>query len=93
MNYSISDTAEYGNYTRGPRLIDDSVRGRMRQILVEIQDGTFAKEWIAENKAGGKQLLALRGRSREHPIEQIGKRLRGMMSWLRGEQQEEAKAV
>lgn len=93
MNYSISDTAEYGNYTRGPRLIDASVRERMRQILVEIQDGTFAKEWIAENKAGGKQLLALRGRSREHPIEQIGKRLRGMMSWLRGEQQEEAKAV
>ncbi|MEX0821724.1 MAG: ketol-acid reductoisomerase [Rhodothermales bacterium] len=83
MNYSISDTAEFGNYTRGPRVIDASTKERMRAILGEVQDGTFAREWIAENEAGCKQLLELRRQSKEHPIEKIGRKLRSMMSWIR----------
>ena len=83
MRYTISDTAEYGDYTRGPRVIDDHVRENMRQILREIQDGTFAKEWILENQAGRPSFLALRRRNAEHPIEEVGAELRGMMSWLK----------
>jgi ketol-acid reductoisomerase len=89
MNYSISDTAEFGNHTRGPRIIDASTKQRMRDVLTEVQDGTFAKEWIAENEAGGEHLLELRQRSKEHPIEKIGRKLRGMMSWIRADQQKE----
>jgi ketol-acid reductoisomerase len=87
MRYTISDTAEYGDYTRGPRVIDDHVRQSMRQILREIQDGTFAKEWVLENQAGRPSFLALRRINAEHPIEAVGAELRAMMSWL----QEEAK--
>jgi ketol-acid reductoisomerase len=83
MRYTISDTAEYGDYTRGPRVIDDHVRENMRQILREIQDGTFAKEWILENGAGRPSFPALRPRNAEHPIEEVGAELRGMMSWLK----------
>jgi ketol-acid reductoisomerase len=83
MRYTISDTAEYGDYTRGPRVIDADVRESMRQILREIQDGTFAREWILENQAGRPQFLALRRMNAEHPIEQVGAELRGMMSWLK----------
>ncbi len=83
MNYSISDTAEYGNYTRGPRLIDDSTKARMRDILKEVQSGQFAHEWIEECEQGGNGLLELRRQSKEHPIEKIGKKLRSMMSWIR----------
>jgi len=83
MRYTISDTAEYGDYTRGPRVIDEHVRENMRQILREIQDGTFAKEWILENQAGRPSFLALRRRNAEHPIEEVGAELRGMMSWLK----------
>ena len=83
MRYTISDTAEYGDYTRGPRVIDEYVRENMRQILREIQDGTFAREWILENQAGRPQFLALRRMNAEHPIEQVGAELRGMMSWLK----------
>ena len=83
MNYSISDTAEYGNYTRGPRVITDAVRQEMRNILSEIQSGQFAREWIAECDAGWPNFEGLRKASREHPIENVGKKLRGMMSWLR----------
>ncbi len=82
MRYSVSDTAEYGDYTRGPRIIDDSVRVRMRQILKEIQDGSFAREWIAENDEGRARFLALREKETEHPIEKVGKDLRAMMSFL-----------
>ena len=82
MRYSISDTAEYGDYTRGPRVIDPSVKERMRTILTEIQSGEFAREWILENQAGRPHFLALRRQNAEHPVEQIGKEVRGMMSWL-----------
>ena len=82
MRYSISDTAEYGDYTRGPRVIDDHVRQTMRQILANIQSGAFAREWILENQAGRPSFLALRKQNAEHPIEKVGKELRSMMPWL-----------
>ena len=84
MRYSVSDTAEYGDYARGPRVIDDMVREEMEQILAEIQDGSFAKEWILENQAGRPVYNALKRMDEEHPIEEIGKELRKMMPWLKG---------
>lgn len=83
MNASISDTAEYGNHTRGPRVVDARVKEAMREVLAEVQSGAFAREWIAECEAGAGRLYALRERSGTHPIEQTGARLRGMMAWLR----------
>jgi len=83
MRYSVSDTAEYGDYTRGPRVIDDYVREEMEQILAEIQDGTFAREWILENQAGRPVYNAARRMEAEHEIEEVGARLRSMMSWLK----------
>ncbi len=85
MNYSISDTAEYGNYTRGPRLINEAVRAEMQRILKEIQDGTFAREWILENQARRPSMRMLRKASQEHLIEHVGKKLRSMMPWLKKE--------
>ncbi len=82
MRYSISDTAEYGDYTRGPRVIDDHVRQTLRQILANIQSGAFAREWILENQAGRPSFLALRKQNAEHPVETVGKELRAMMPWL-----------
>jgi len=82
MRYSVSDTAEYGDYTRGPRVIDDMVKDEMAQILAEIQDGTFAKEWILENQAGRPVYNALKRQDEEHLIEEVGKELRKMMPWL-----------
>ncbi|MBM3140116.1 MAG: ketol-acid reductoisomerase [Chloroflexi bacterium] len=82
MRYSISDTAEYGDYTRGPRVIDASVKARMQEILREIQDGRFAREWINENAVGRPHFSALRRINAEHPVEVIGKEVRGMMAWL-----------
>ena len=84
MRYSVSDTAEYGDYTRGPRVIDDMVKDEMAQILAEIQDGTFAKEWILENQVGRPVYNALKRMDAEHPIELIGEELRQMMPWLKG---------
>ena len=84
MRYSISDTAEYGDYTRGPRVIDETTREEMEQILAEIQDGSFAKEWILENQAGRPVFNALRRMNAEHPIEEVGGGLRQMMPWLKG---------
>ncbi len=83
MRYTISDTAEYGDYTRGPRVIDEHVRETMRTILGEIQDGSFAREWILENQAVRPGFLAQRRIEAEHPIEEVGAELRGMMSWLK----------
>ena len=83
MRYSISDTAEYGDYTRGPRIIDDATREEMEQILAEIQDGSFAKEWILENQAGRPVYNALKRMDEEHPIEAVGAELREMMPWLK----------
>ena len=82
MRYSVSDTAEYGDYSRGPRFISEDVRAEMRKILGEIQDGSFAREWILENQAGRPSFNAMRRRESEHRIEQVGKELRSMMSWL-----------
>ncbi|MCS7276672.1 MAG: ketol-acid reductoisomerase [Dehalococcoidia bacterium] len=84
MRYSISDTAEYGDYTRGPRIIDGRVRETMKQVLAEIQSGQFAREWVLENQAGRPVFLALRERDARHPIEEVGRRLRAMMPWLKG---------
>ncbi|MGB9711715.1 ketol-acid reductoisomerase [Dissulfurimicrobium hydrothermale] len=83
MRYSISDTAEYGDYTRGKRIITDETRKEMKKILDEIQSGQFAKEWMLENQVGRPVFNALRRRERGHLIEDIGARLRGMMSWLK----------
>ena len=82
MRYSISNTAEYGDYTRGPRIVTEQTRAEMKRILAEIQSGQFAREWILENKAGRPGFLATKRREREHPIEQVGKRLRGLMTWI-----------
>jgi len=83
MRYSISDTAEYGDYTRGPRVIDDMVKDEMAQILSEIQDGSFAKEWILENQVGRPVYNALKRMDEEHLVEVVGRELRAMMPWLK----------
>jgi len=83
MRHSISDTAEYGDYTRGPRIITDETRKEMRRILREIQTGAFAKEFILENQVGRPVFDKLREAERSHPIEEVGKTLRDMMSWIR----------
>ncbi len=82
MRYSVSDTAEYGDVSRGPRIITDTVRDSMRQILREIQDGTFADEWVAEDKAGRPNFAKLIEAGEQHPIEEVGRKLRGLMSWV-----------
>jgi ketol-acid reductoisomerase len=82
MRYSISDTAEYGDMTRGPRVITDETRAEMKRILSEIQTGRFAKEWISENQAGRPVFNALRRQGQEHPIEAVGAQLRAMMPWI-----------
>ncbi len=82
MRYSISNTAEYGDYTRGPRIVNEQTRAEMKKILAEIQSGQFAREWILENKAGRPGFLATKRRERQHPVEEVGKRLRGLMTWI-----------
>ena len=86
MRYSVSDTAEWGDYLSGPRVIDAGVRERMREILAEIRSGAFAREWIAEAEAGFPHFLALRREARAAKIEQVGRELRRMMPWLRSEE-------
>lgn len=89
MRYSISDTAEYGDYTAGPRVISDASKQAMKDVLHDIQDGTFAKDWLLENKAAGRaHFLAMRRQHAEHPIEEVGAKLRKMMSWLNEEKPE-----
>jgi ketol-acid reductoisomerase len=85
MRYSISDTAEYGDYTRGPRIVDQETRTEMRRILDEIQNGSFAKEWIGEADAGFPEFLRLRGEARTSQLEEVGRGLRRMMPWLESE--------
>ena len=82
MRYSVSDTAEYGDYSRGPVVVDESVKANMKKVLEGVQDGTFAREWIAENDEGRPRFNRLRKENAEHPIEAVGKELRGMMSFL-----------
>ena len=83
MRYSVSDTAEYGDYTRGHRIITEETREEMRQILYEVQSGEFAKEWILENQANRPVFNAMRRHEAAHPIEEVGKKLRAMMGWLK----------
>ncbi|MGH7128111.1 MAG: ketol-acid reductoisomerase, partial [Planctomycetaceae bacterium] len=79
---SVSNTAEFGDYTRGPRIVTEETRQEMRQILREVQSGQFAREWILENKAGQAMFQAYRRRDRSHLIEQVGRDLRRMMTWI-----------
>ncbi len=83
MRYSVSDTAEYGDYTRGPRVIDEHVREQMRGVLQEIQSGQFAREWMEENRSGRKKFLETRQAQQDQPIEEVGEKLRSMMSFLK----------
>ena len=82
MRYSISDTAEFGDLTRGPRIVNDATKAEMRQILSEIQSGAFAEEWVAESEAGRANFHALEAKGKEHPIEHVGAKLRSMMPWI-----------
>jgi ketol-acid reductoisomerase len=82
MRYSISNTAEYGDYTRGPRIITDETKAEMKRVLDDIQSGRFARDWVLENKAGQASFKAMRRRAAEHPIEQVGEKLRAMMPWI-----------
>ncbi len=82
MRYSVSNTAEFGDYTRGPRIVTDATRAEMKKILKEIQNGQFAREWILENKAGAPAFKAMRRRDQNLQIEEVGRRLRGLMSWI-----------
>jgi ketol-acid reductoisomerase len=91
MRYSISNTAQYGDITRGPMLIDENVRKKMKDILARIQDGSFAKEWILENMAGRPSFNALTRKGEEHPIEKIGATLRAMMPWIAKEKKVDKK--
>jgi ketol-acid reductoisomerase len=83
MRYSVSDTAEYGDYTRGPRIVNQETRAEMKKILGEIQSGEFARQWIAENKAGRHKFLAMRDAARNQPVETVGRELREMMTFLK----------
>ena len=82
MRYSISNTAEYGDYTRGPRIITDETKKEMKRILGEIQKGEFARDWVLENRADQINFKAMRRRNAEHPIEKVGEKLRAMMPWI-----------
>jgi ketol-acid reductoisomerase len=85
MRYSISNTAEYGDMTRGPRVIGPESRAAMKKILADIQSGEFAREWIAENRAGGENFQRMREEAAGHQVEKVGKELRGMMPWIETE--------
>ncbi len=82
MRYSVSDTAEYGDLTRGPRIVNDAVRAEMQRILAEVQDGSFAEEWVAESRGGRANFLRLEAAGHDHPVEIVGKELRAMMPWI-----------
>ena len=83
MRYSISNTAEYGDYTRGKRVITDDTRANMKQILTEIQDGTFAREWIAENRAGQENFKRMRAEQAGTQVESVGEELRSHLDWIK----------
>jgi ketol-acid reductoisomerase len=83
MRYSVSDTAEYGDYTRGPRIVTEQTRAEMKKILGEIQSGEFARTWLEENRTGRKNFLAMREAAKNQPIERVGAELRAMMPFLK----------
>jgi len=82
MNYSISNTAEYGEYVTGPRIVTAETKKEMKRVLADIQSGRFARDWVLENKAGQPSFKATRARAAEHKIEEVGERLRAMMPWI-----------
>ena len=86
MRYSVSNTAEYGDYTRGPRIVTDQTKAEMKKILAEIRSGQFAREWILENKASAPSFKAMRRAERNHPIEEVGRRLRRLMPWIKSKE-------
>jgi ketol-acid reductoisomerase len=86
MRYSVSDTAEWGDYTSGPRVVDERTRETMHRVLAEIQDGSFAKRWIAEADGGFEEFLAKRREARSSQLEEVGRELRKMMPWLHSEE-------
>jgi ketol-acid reductoisomerase len=86
MRYSVSNTAEYGDYTRGPRIITQETKAEMRRILEQVRNGEFAKEWILENKANAPSFKALRRAERAHQIEEVGRNLRRLMSWIQAKE-------
>ncbi|MGA0969909.1 MAG: ketol-acid reductoisomerase [Ilumatobacteraceae bacterium] len=92
MRYSISDTAEYGDLTRGPRIVTDATKAEMKKVLTEIQDGTFANEWIAESESGRANYHRMQDEGKQHPIEVVGGRLRSMMPWISAGKQKVAEA-
>jgi ketol-acid reductoisomerase len=83
----VSETAQYGDYTRGPRIVDEATKARMKQVLTEIQDGTFAREWTAEYDAGLPNYKKFKQADLEHPIEKVGAQLRARMAWLHKDKQ------
>jgi ketol-acid reductoisomerase len=83
MNYSVSNTAEYGEYVSGPRVITDATRAEMKKVLADIQSGRFVKDWMLENKVNQTSFKATRAKLAQHPIEEIGEKLRGMMPWIK----------
>jgi len=92
MRYSISDTAEYGDLTRGPRIVTDATKAEMKKVLTEIQDGTFANEWIAESESGRANYHRMQDEGKQHPIEVVGAQLRSMMPWISAGKQKVAEA-
>jgi ketol-acid reductoisomerase len=82
MNYSISNTAEYGEYVSGPRIINENVKAEMKRVLADIQSGRFTRDWMLENKVNQTSFKATRAKLAQHPIEEVGERLRGMMPWI-----------
>jgi ketol-acid reductoisomerase len=88
MRYSISDTAEYGDYTRGPRIVNEQTRAEMKKVLSEIQSGEFARKWLDENRTGRKNFVAMREKAKDQPIERVGAELRSMMTFLKKRKEE-----
>ena len=83
MNYSVSNTAEYGEYVSGPRLINEQTKAEMKKILNDIQTGTFTRNWMLENRVNQTSFKAMRAKMASHPIEEVGEKLRGMMPWIK----------
>jgi ketol-acid reductoisomerase len=86
MRYSVSNTAEFGDYTRGPRIVTEETKMEMKRILKEVQTGQFAREWILENRANAPAFKAMRKAERNHPIEEVGRRLRRLMPWIKAKE-------
>jgi ketol-acid reductoisomerase len=83
MNYSVSNTAEYGEYVSGPRIVTDETKAEMKRVLADIQSGRFARDWMLENRVNQTSFKAMRAKCANHPIEQVGEKLRAMMPWIK----------